>query len=122
MIITDILILKLDGFALVQRLRTDTHTRSIPIILLSATYVTPNDKAFAFKLGETRFLEKPVDTEDFLLTVAEVLTDGPFDISPPLGMSEFYKDYRARLESKLRHKSKQITRTERWLETIPDEQ
>jgi len=122
LIITDILMPKLDGFALVQQLRTDPRTRDIPIIFLSATYVTPDDKAFALSLGAARFLEKPVDTEDFLLTVAEVLTDGSLEVSPPLGMGEFYKGYRARLESKLRHKNTQIARTERLLETLPGEQ
>lgn len=122
LIITDILMPKLDGFALVQQLRTNPRTTDIPIIFLSATYVTPDDKAFALKLGAARFLEKPVDTEDFLLTVAEVLTDSSLELSPPLGMGEFYKGYRARLESKLRHKNAQIARTVRLLETLPEEQ
>ena len=39
LIITDILMPKLDGFALVQKLRTDPETCSIPIIFISATYV-----------------------------------------------------------------------------------
>ena len=69
-----------------------------------------------------RFLEKPVDTEEFLLTVAEVLTAGPATVPAPLGEQEFYKGYRERLESKLRHKITQIQRTERLLETLPDEQ
>src|SRR5574341_894527 len=74
LVITDILMPKLDGFALVQKLRTNPRTNDIPIIFLSATFVTPEDKAFAIRLGVARFLEKPVDTEEFLLSVAEVLT------------------------------------------------
>jgi CheY-like chemotaxis protein len=122
LVITDILMPKLDGFALVQKLRTDPRTLDIPIILLSATYVTPEDKNFAMKLGAIRFLEKPVDTEEFLLTVAEVLTTGPSTLPPPLAKGEFYRVYRERLESKLRHKNTQIARTERLLETLPEEQ
>lgn len=122
LVITDILMPKMDGFALVQSLRTDPRTSSIPIVFLSATYVTPEDKAFAIKLGVACFLEKPVDTEEFLLTVAEVLTGGPFNLPPPLGEGDFYKGYRERLESKLRHKNTQIARTVRLLETLPEEQ
>ncbi len=77
LVITDILMPKLDGYALVHKLRSDSKTSSIPIIFLSATYVTPEDKVFGISLGAVRFLEKPVDTEDFLLTVAEVLTCCP---------------------------------------------
>jgi hypothetical protein len=36
------------------------------IIFLSATYVAPEDKAFALTIGVTRFVEKPVDLETFL--------------------------------------------------------
>jgi CheY-like chemotaxis protein len=84
LVITDILMPKMDGFALVQSLRTNPKTNHIPVIFLSATYVTPEDKVFAISLGAVRFLEKPVDTEDLLLTIAEVLTQGPATIPPPL--------------------------------------
>jgi CheY-like chemotaxis protein len=122
LVITDILMPKLDGFSLAQELRTNPKTNRIPILFLSATYVTHEDKEFAMSLGAARFLEKPVDTEEFLLTVAEILTMGPATLPPPLGEREFYKGYRERLESKLRHKNMQISRTERLLETLPEEQ
>ena len=47
MIITDILMPKMDGFNLVHRLRINPETRDIPVVFLSATYVAPEDKAFA---------------------------------------------------------------------------
>jgi CheY-like chemotaxis protein len=122
LVITDILMPKLDGFSLVHRLRTDPKTNQIPIVFLSATYVTPEDKEFALSLGAVRFLEKPVDTEEFLLTVAEILTAGPSTVPRPLDEREFALGYRERLESKLRHKITQIQRTERLLETLPEEQ
>jgi CheY-like chemotaxis protein len=122
LVITDILMPKLDGFALVHRLRSNPKTSNIPIIFLSATYVTPEDKAFAMSLGVVRFLEKPVDTEEFLLTVAEVLTQGPSTIPRALDDEQFYRGYRDRLENKLRHKIGQIQRTERLLETLPEDQ
>lgn len=122
LVVTDILMPKLDGFSFVHRLRKNPKNSRIPIIFLSATYVTPEDKAFAMSLGAIRFLEKPVDTEEFLLTIAEVLTMGPATLPAPMGEREFYKGYRDRLESKLRHKMSQISRTERLLETLPEDQ
>jgi CheY-like chemotaxis protein len=121
-VITDILMPKMDGYTMAFNLRRDPKTRHIPIIFLSATYVTPEDKEFAMSLGAVRFLEKPVDTEDFLLTIAEVLTSQLDVSSPPLGESEFLVGYRKRLELKLRHKNTQILRTERLLDTLPIEQ
>ena len=123
LIITDILMPKMDGYALAHNVRKDPRTRQIPIIFLSATYVTPEDKKFALSLGAVRFLEKPVDTEDFLLTIAEILTmGGSGSTAEPLSETEFFDGYRDRLEQKLRHKSTQISRTERLLTTLPEEQ
>ena len=122
LIVTDILMPKLDGYAFVQKLRLNPDTRSIPVVFLSATYVTPEDKQFALSLGAARFMEKPIDTEDFLLTVAEIVTQQPFTQPQPLDMEKFYHGYRTRLEEKLRHKNSQIARAERLLLTLPADQ
>ncbi len=122
LIITDILMPKLDGYAFVQKLRLNPETRSIPVVFLSATYVTPEDKEFALSLGAARFMEKPIDTEDFLLTVAELVTQQHLTPPSPLNMERFYTGYRTRLEDKLRHKNTQIARAERLLETLPEDQ
>jgi CheY-like chemotaxis protein len=122
LIITDILMPKMDGYAFVQKLRLNPDTRSIPVVFLSATYVTPEDKEFALNLGASRFMEKPIDTEDFLLTVAELVTQQPNTAPQPLDMERFYMGYRTRLENKLRHKNTQIARAERLLTTLPADQ
>lgn len=122
LIITDILMPKMDGYSLVHRLRNDPETRHIPVIFLSATYVTAEDKIFALSLGAVRFLEKPIDTEEFLLTIAEVLLSGPDAVPDPLPDKNFYRGYRERLETKLQHKNSQIARTERLLKSLPAEQ
>jgi CheY-like chemotaxis protein len=122
LIITDILMPKMDGYAFVQKLRTDAEASRIPVIFLSATYVTPEDKRFAMSLGATRFIEKPIDTEDFLLTIAEIMVQDPSTLPQPLDSKDFYQGYRERLEQKLRHKNMQIARTERLLPTLPVEQ
>jgi len=122
LVITDILMPKMDGYTLAHNLRKNPRTAQIPIIFISATYITPEDKNFALNLGAMRFIEKPIDTEDFLLTVAEILTQGVPNTVQPMDEEAFFKGYRERLESKLRHKTTQITRTERLLQTLTDEQ
>ncbi|MEA2007942.1 MAG: response regulator [Chloroflexota bacterium] len=122
LIITDILMPYMDGFAFIQNIRTNPDTSEIPVIFLSATYLTPEDKKFAFDLGAVRFLEKPIDTEEFLLTIAEVLTQGVPDPSPPLKQEKFHKVYKERLEHKLQYKKAQIARVKNLLQTLPDEQ
>jgi CheY-like chemotaxis protein len=120
LVITDIMMPRMDGYTLAFNLRRNPETSHIPIIFLSATYVTPEDKDFAMSLGAVRFMEKPVDTEDFLLTVAEVLTRSNGALSPPMDKQQFINGYRRRLEVKLGHKNAQIVRNERLLNTLPD--
>ncbi|MCJ7433299.1 MAG: response regulator [Anaerolineales bacterium] len=119
LIITDILMPTMDGYAFVHKLRSDPANLDIPVIFLSATYVTPEDKAFAMSLGATQFIEKPIDTEDFLLTIAELLMQKRPTSPIPLDNESFYSGYRARLENKLRHKNNQAARAERILKTLP---
>jgi len=122
LIITDILMPKLDGFAMMQKLRSNPKTQKIPVIFLSATYVTPEDRNFAMSLGASRFIEKPIDTEDFLLTIAELLSQDRITIPQPLEQPQFYSGYRERLETKLQHKNRQISRIERLLPNIAPDQ
>jgi DNA-binding response OmpR family regulator len=120
LIITDIMMPKLDGFGLVHRLRINPNTRDIPVIFLTATYVALEDKAFALNIGATRFIEKPVNFETFLGTIHELLTQKPQAMPPQMTEAEFYEGYRQRLEKKLQQKNTQIARDERLLQTISD--
>jgi DNA-binding response OmpR family regulator len=122
LVITDIMMPKLDGFGLVHRLRIDPETRNIPVIFLTATYVALEDKAFALNIGVTRFIEKPVNFEKFLETIDELLTKGAPSAPAPMSEAEFYEGYRQRLEKKLNQKTTQIARDERLLSTISEEE
>jgi CheY-like chemotaxis protein len=118
LIITDILMPKMDGFSLVHRLRLDPTTRDIPIIFLSATYVAPEDKAFALTIGVTRFIEKPVNLETFFPVIDELLAQKNATVQNLLDEIGFYEGYRKRLEIKLKHKNTQIARDENLLKTL----
>lgn len=120
-VITDILMPRMDGFALAHKLRLDPQTASIPIIFLSATYVSAEDERFALGLGAMRFLPKPVDSDELFITVADALT-GQAQAAPPMSEKEFYTTYRQRLESKLRQKAQQIARNQQQMEAMPDDQ
>ncbi|HEY3475945.1 MAG TPA: response regulator [Anaerolineales bacterium] len=122
LVITDIMMPKLDGFGLVHRLRIDPETRDIPVIFLTATYVALEDKAFALNIGVTRFIEKPVNFDKFLETIKELLSGDEPVSRPVISEAEFYEGYRQRLETKLNQKITQITRDERLLTTISEEE
>jgi CheY-like chemotaxis protein len=109
-VIADIMMPKLDGFGLVHRLRLNPGTRDIPVIFITATYVAPEDKEFAFSVGATHFIQKPINLEEFLATIADLSTKGiPVEFEP-LDELKFYNGYRIRLEEKLAQINKQIAR------------
>jgi CheY-like chemotaxis protein len=120
MVITDILMPKLDGFGLIHRVRINPDTRDIPVIFITATYVASEDKEFALNIGATRFLEKPIDLDQFQSVVAELLAQGIHTRVEPFDELDFYEGYRNRLEAKLNHKIAQIARIEHLL-VNPDE-
>jgi len=120
LIITDILMPKMDGFSLVHRLRINPETRTIPVIFLSATYISPEDKAFAIAIGITKFIEKPIHMEALLQDVEETLASHADEIHEPLDEIKFYEGYYRRLESKLQQKGSQITRIEGMMESLPE--
>ena len=123
LIITDILMPKMDGFSLVHRLRINPETRDIPVVFLSATYVAPEDKAFALTIGVTRFIEKPVALNEFVPIIEKLLEQGaPAATQETINDIDFYDGYRKRLEIKLNQKITQIARDERLLETLSEEE
>jgi DNA-binding response OmpR family regulator len=122
LVITDIMMPKLDGFGLVHRLRINPETRDLPVIFLTATYVALEDKAFALNIGVTRFIEKPVNFERFLETIDELLTQGVHSAPAPMNEADFYEGYRQRLEKKLIQKNTQIARDERLLSSLSEEE
>lgn len=119
-VITDIMMPQLDGFGLVHRLRIHPETCDIPVVFITATFVAPEDREFALNIGATRFIQKPVDMEKFLSTIAELLQQETPPAIEPLKEIQFYEGYRSRLEMKLDQKIKQIAREEHLLGTRSD--
>jgi CheY-like chemotaxis protein len=122
LVITDILMPRMDGFSLVHRLRINPETRDIPVVFLSATYVAPEDKAFALTIGVTRFIEKPVALDEFVPVIEKLLKQGAHVPQQSINEIDFYDGYRKRLEIKLSQKITQIARDERLLETLSEEE
>lgn len=120
LIITDILMPRMDGFSLVHRLRIEPETRNIPVLFLSATYVAPEDKAFALTIGATRFMEKPVIIEDFLSVIEELINKSVPVVPKTRSEREFHEGYRQRLEIKLAEKNTQIIRAEGLIRNVSE--
>lgn len=69
-IILDFKMPGLDGIEVCRRIRSDSNTKKIPIIMLTAYY---NEKEAAFEAGVDDFLNKPVESLDVLMRIKYIL-------------------------------------------------
>jgi CheY-like chemotaxis protein len=121
-IITDLLMPEMDGYTLLYRLYRNEETRDIPAIVISATYVGPEDEVLALSLGAFHFIRKPFDIHEFLLAVGEAIHSRAAGEPKIRDDETFYEAYKARVEAKLQHKAGQLARNERLLADLPDAQ
>lgn len=61
-----------DGFRVLERLKINTELSHVPVIVLSARNAAANERP-ALKAGAFAYLEKPVDDEDLLDSIATAL-------------------------------------------------
>ena len=64
LILLDLKLPKLDGLAVLRKLRTHTDTRDIPIVAFSAEH-TQADVLMSYRVGVNSFVHKPTDLEQF---------------------------------------------------------
>jgi CheY-like chemotaxis protein len=73
MIISDILMPRMDGFQLCRECKKDESLKKITFIFYTATYTDKEDEKFALSLGAERFIIKPQEPEIFLKILKEVI-------------------------------------------------
>ncbi len=89
-VISDILMPVMDGFTLCSEWMKDERLRLVPFVFYTATYTGSKDVELAKKLGAARFLVKPIEPEDFIGVVRQVLReqeDGRL-VVPPIPVEE----------------------------------
>lgn len=72
LILLDIMLPKMDGFAVCRQIRNDVATHSIPILMLSVK-VDGVDKDWAKASGANDYQEKPFEAETLLAKIKKLL-------------------------------------------------
>ena len=72
LIMLDLMLPKVDGFTVCQRLRRDERTADIPVLMLTALSQT-QDKVEGFNAGADDYLTKPFEVEEMLARVRALL-------------------------------------------------
>ncbi len=72
LIILDVMMPEVDGFTVAQRVRQNSETSEIPILMLTALSEL-NDKVNGFNIGVDDYLTKPFEIEELLVRVRALL-------------------------------------------------
>ncbi len=65
-IISDIMMPKMDGFRLCHECKQDDKLKDIPFVFYTATYTSIEDEKFALSLGAKAYIRKPIEPEAFV--------------------------------------------------------
>jgi DNA-binding response OmpR family regulator len=85
LILLDIMMPEMDGYEVARKLRSDTNTSSIPIIMFTAK-TQVDDKVAGFEAGADDYLTKPTQPRELFAHVKAVLTRGKIpsiQVPPP---------------------------------------
>lgn len=111
-ILSDILMPRMDGFALCRELQKDPELRTIPFVFVTATYGERQSQEFATELGAARVLTKPFEAAQLRELLGALLAreDGldatqPFDL---LGETAFHKRHAEVVAHKLDQKVEEL--------------
>jgi len=72
LIVSDIRMPRMDGYALARQLRTNPRTDLVPIIFLTAKDET-SDRVAGFRSGVDAYLTKPFEPDELLAVIANIL-------------------------------------------------
>jgi signal transduction histidine kinase len=100
--------------------------RHIPFIFYTATYTEKKDEEFGLRLGASRFIIKPLEPEQFLAVLRQVIQEyetGRLVSAPPPAEKEevLLKAYNLSLVRKLDHKVQQLDQAGQQLQSALEE-
>lgn len=75
LVITDVLMPRMDGFRLAQEWKNDPVLSMIPMIFTTASYLDPADERLAVQMGADAFISKPIDGNILLQLVSAVVAE-----------------------------------------------
>jgi len=130
LIVADILMPVMDGYALCREWKADAALKNIPFVFYTATYTEPQDEKFALSLGADAFIIKPQDPEALMDILRQLLEKGQTEPGAPAVTAatakpcgeemEFFRQYNAILFHKLEKKMHDLEIANQDLKAMKD--
>lgn len=117
-IISDVLMPKMDGFLFCREVKRNEYTRNIPFIFYTANYTDPEDEKFGLGLGADAYLIKPIDIQILINTVEKLLQKDKSEISKVDSVSDdiqYLREYNTVLIRKLEDKMYELEQANEML-------
>ncbi|MDX8141640.1 fused response regulator/phosphatase [Lentzea sp. BCCO 10_0061] len=73
LVLLDVHLPDMSGYDVTERIKADPRTSSVPVVMLSATYIEPDDKVIGLTRGADAYLTEPVDPGELLANVEAAL-------------------------------------------------
>jgi PleD family two-component response regulator len=109
LILLDLIMPEMDGFAILEALRSDAPETFLPIVVLTAD-ITEEAKARALEAGATDFLVKPVSQTEALLRIRNLLETRRLHL--------VLENQRAALEEAVRERTSELRSTIAELQAV----
>ncbi|HMP73633.1 MAG TPA: response regulator [Kiritimatiellia bacterium] len=103
LILSDIMMPQMDGFAFCRAVKNNPATAHIPFVFYSATFTTEADRQLAEELGGDRFLVKPMEP-DALLAALRGIAKGGKPVSHAVDHDAIDRKYADAISQKLEKK------------------
>jgi len=122
LVLTDILMPRMDGFQYLNVIRSDRDFDALPVVFYTGNYLDQEDELLARRLGVSRFLIKPMSPAEIVAVIRDVLEHPAVSpqADPPvtLGDPDLQALYSESLVAKLKHKVVENEEARRTLEHI----
>lgn len=111
LVVTDILMPRMDGFQLCRAVKENPDTSEIPVVFYTGSYVDDKDREFGMSLGASAYLCKPMEPRELLSAIAASLGQRAPDLRPRRhSLEQFASHYADRLAHKLQDKIQELNR------------
>ena len=111
LVVTDILMPRMDGFQLCRAIKTDARTAKIPVVFYTGSYNEPADREFGLSLGAAAYLVKPLEPRELISEVTKAIGRPTPELKArPAAGDDWAHTHAERLALKLQEKVSELNR------------